>query len=153
MSGAADEGSCRCGSVRFKAAGTPMLTMACHCAGCQKMASSAFSLSSLYSADRFQLSEGEPVRGGLGTGPEHMFCGSCMSWLFTVPDGVEGLVNVRSSMFGNAPAHRPFIDVHLGEGFGWAESGAPRRFDTVPEDSEFPQLMADYAEWDGRVME
>ena len=31
------EGGCRCGQVRLKISAPPLLTMACHCTGCQKM--------------------------------------------------------------------------------------------------------------------
>ena len=44
-------GSCRCGKVGISVTGAPMLTMACHCSGCQRMTASAFSLSSLYHQD------------------------------------------------------------------------------------------------------
>ncbi|MGO7808074.1 aldehyde-activating protein, partial [Rhizobium ruizarguesonis] len=38
------EGGCRCGRVRVKISVPPLRTMACHCTGCQKMKSSAYSL-------------------------------------------------------------------------------------------------------------
>ena len=145
------DGACRCGEVRFHAEGAPLVTMACHCRGCQRMSASAFSLSSLYPADRFQVTEGEAVRGGLRTGPSHMFCGSCMTWLYTVPEGMDEFVNVRSAMLDDAAEHRPFIETYRGEGFDWANSGAARSYESVPEDSEFGGLIGAYAEWDGRV--
>jgi hypothetical protein len=43
--GVTKEGGCRCGRVRLKITKRPLLTMACHCTGCQRMSSSAFSLS------------------------------------------------------------------------------------------------------------
>ena len=151
MTGPAHTGQCRCGEVRFTAQGAPLVTMACHCRGCQRMSSSAFSLSSLYPADRFQVENGETVRGGVGTGPSHMFCPTCMSWLFTMPEGLEGFVNVRSTMFEDATEHRPFIETYRAEGFDWASSGAARTYETAPEDSEFSDLVTAYGEWDGRV--
>ena len=153
MSEAADEGHCRCGAVRFRVAGAPLLTMACHCSGCQRMAASAFSLSSLYPESAFDLLEGEPVLGGMRGRSRQYFCPSCMSWLYTRPEGAEGFINVRSTTLGNAARHRPLIDVHLREGLGWAESGAPKRFEAVPDEADFPQLTAAYAQWDGRVMQ
>ena len=115
------------------------------------MSAGAFSLSSLYPADRFRVEHGEPVRGGVGSGPRHMFCGSCMTWLYTVPEGMEDYVNVRSPMFADAAEHRPYIETYLGEGLGWASAGAELSFETVPPDEDFTRLIADYAAWDGRV--
>ena len=65
------EGQCRCGQVRFTVAGAPLVTMACHCTGCQRMTGSAFSLSSLYPAIMFEVTAGEPVLGGLRGGARH----------------------------------------------------------------------------------
>jgi len=59
------EGSCRCGQVRVRISAPPMLSMACHCAGCQKMTASAFALTATIPAAGFEVIQGEPVVGGL----------------------------------------------------------------------------------------
>ncbi len=153
MSEGAQPGQCRCGAVRFEAQGAPLVTMACHCHGCQRMSASAFSLSSLYPAEAFEVVQGETVRGGLKTGPNHSFCPSCMSWLYTVPEGMDAFINVRSTLFERAREHRPYMETYRVEGLEWAETGAPRRYETVPGDEEFGELMAGYAAWDGRVQQ
>ncbi|TMJ34620.1 MAG: aldehyde-activating protein, partial [Alphaproteobacteria bacterium] len=38
------EGGCLCGRIRFRITAPPLLTMACHCSGCQKLSASAYSL-------------------------------------------------------------------------------------------------------------
>ena len=68
------KGSCRCGRVQFSVNAVPLITMACHCTGCQKMTASAFSLSTLYFAKDFSVEVGEPVIGGLHGGTRHFFC-------------------------------------------------------------------------------
>jgi hypothetical protein len=115
------------------------------------MTASAFSLNSLYSADQFELLEGETVLGGLKGPAKQHFCASCSSWLFTVPEGMDAYVVVRSTLLDDCERHRPFVDMWRGEGLDWVGSGAERRFDTVPGQDEFPLLVADYAAWDGRV--
>ena len=42
------EGGCRCGRVRLRVEAPPLITMACHCTGCQRMSASAFSLTVQY---------------------------------------------------------------------------------------------------------
>ena len=59
------DGSCRCGRVKLRITKPPMITMACHCTGCQKMSSSAYSLSAAIPTEGFEVTEGEPVIGGL----------------------------------------------------------------------------------------
>ena len=39
----------------------PLITMACHCTGCQRMTASAFSLSALYPSGGFEVTEGERI--------------------------------------------------------------------------------------------
>ena len=92
------EGGCRCDQVRIKVSAPPLLTMACHCTGCQKMTSSAYSLSAAIPAEGFEVIRGEPVVGGLHGASRHFFCPHCMSWMFTRPEGLDWFVNIRSTM-------------------------------------------------------
>ena len=77
------EGGCRCGRVRLKINAAPLLTMACHCTGCQKMTGSAYSLSAAIPSEGFEVTKGEPVIGGLHGLSRHYFCPYCRSWMFT----------------------------------------------------------------------
>ena len=56
-------GGCRCGKVRFTIAAPALLTMACHCTGCQRMSASAYSLSIAVPTPGFSATQGEPVIG------------------------------------------------------------------------------------------
>jgi predicted ABC-type ATPase len=58
------EGGCRCGQVRLRITAPPLLSMACHCTGCQTMSASAFSLSLAIPTQGFEVVAGEPVIGG-----------------------------------------------------------------------------------------
>jgi hypothetical protein len=62
---------------------SPILTMACHCKGCQRMSASAFSLGAAIPSEGFEVIQGEPVIGGLHGANRHYFCAYCMSWIFT----------------------------------------------------------------------
>jgi hypothetical protein len=117
------------------------------------MTGGAYSVSSLYPAERFGVADGETVRGGLKSGPDHRFCAECMSWMYTVPEGLEAFVNVRSSMFDDAAEHRPYVEMCVGEALPGAASGAVRSYEGFPQESEFPELSAGYSAWDGRVKE
>ena len=41
------EGACQCGGVRYKLLAEPLMVMACHCKECQKLSTSAFSLTAV----------------------------------------------------------------------------------------------------------
>jgi hypothetical protein len=142
-------GSCRCGGLRFRATQAPLITSACHCTGCQKMTSSAFSLSALFAAEAFEVTEGTTVAGGSGPASGHRFCPSCLTWTFTQPPGLEGYVNVRSTLFDDTGWIRPFIETFVCEKLPFAESGAERGFERFPDMDGFPALVADYSAWAG----
>ena len=140
------EGHCRCGRVAFEVDAEPLITMACHCTGCQQMTSSAFSLSSLFSSAAFSVTSGEPVIGGLHGSTRHFFCDYCMSWLFTRPEGMEDFVNVRATLLEDARDFRPFLETYTQEKLAWAYTGAEHSFPQFPPQALFPDLLKAYAQ-------
>ena len=122
------EGGCRCGQVRLRISAPPLLTMACHCTGCQRMTSSAFSLSAAFLSESFAVTKGEPVIGGLHGPTRHYFCPYCMSWMFTRPEGFDWLVNVRSTMLDDPRWSTPFIETWTSEKLPWVTTPAVHSF-------------------------
>ncbi|TFY94182.1 GFA family protein [Pseudomonas nabeulensis] len=141
------EGGCRCNRVRFSVSLAPVITMACHCTGCQKMSSSAFSLSALVPASGFTVTQGCPVIGGLHGVDRHYFCPQCMSWLFTRPHGIDEFVNVRATLLDNAQDYAPFMETWTSEKLAWASTSAVESFAQLPAPQDFPRLMQAYAEF------
>jgi hypothetical protein len=139
------EGGCRCGQVRFRATKPPLLTMACHCRGCQQMTASAFSLSAAIPADAFEIIAGEPVVGGLHGPSRHFMCPHCLSWMFTRPEGIDGFVNVRSVLFDRAEWSEPFLETWTSEALDWARTPAVHSFETFPPMDAYEGLIAGYA--------
>ena len=140
------EGGCRCGRVRMRISAQPILTMACHCKGCQRMSSSAFSLGVAIPSEGFIVIQGEPVIGGLHGANRHYFCAYCMSWIFTRAQGIDQFVNLRPTMLDDASWFSPFIETCTKEKLPWAVTGAVHSFETFPPATEWPGLMAEYAE-------
>lgn len=143
------EGGCRCGHVRFRINAQPLLTMACHCTGCQRMSASAFSLSTAVPTDGFAVTSGQTVLGGLRGEQRHHFCPQCLSWLFTRTDGMDWFVNVRSTMLDDTAGTEPFVETWTREKLGWASTPAVHRYGALPELSEYENLMRQFARRDG----
>ena len=141
------EGSCRCERVCFSVSAAPVMTMACHCTGCQKMSSSAFSLSALIPASAFTVNQGCPVIGGLHGADRHYFCPHCMSWLFTRPHGIDEFVNVRATLLDNANSYVPFMETWTREKLPWVSTPAVESFEQLPEPQAFARLLQAYAEF------
>ena len=138
------EGACRCGRVRPRISSPPLLTMACHCTGCQKMSSSAYSLSAAVPAESFAVTEGEPVVGGLHGAARHYFCGWCMTWMFTRPDGIDFFVNVRPTMLDDTRWFEPFVETFTDEKLAWATTSARHSYPTLPAMDDYQGLIEGY---------
>ena len=139
------EGGCRCDRLRFRVTEPPLVSMACHCTGCQKMTGSAFSLSLMIMDKGFEVTKGEPVIGGLHGDIRHYFCAHCMSWVFTRPNAEIPFVNLRSTMLDDASWVVPFIESYVSEKLPWATTAATHSFATFPEREDYPALIQEYA--------
>jgi hypothetical protein len=141
------EGGCRCGQVRLRISAPPLLTMACHCTGCQRMSASAFSLSAAIPSQGFEVTKGEPVIGGLrGKEANHHFCPSCMSWMFTRAAGMDWFVNLRPTMLDNPRWFKPFIETYTSEKLPWASTAAVHSFERFPAFEDYAGLTKEFAE-------
>jgi hypothetical protein len=110
------------------------------------MTASAFSLSALYPSSAFDVTQGEPVIGGLHAAPRHFFCDFCMSWLFTRFAETDDFVNVRATMLDGAATFRPFIESYTCEKLPWATTGAAHSFEQFAPAEAYPALMKAFAE-------
>lgn len=137
-------GGCRCGQVRFAITAPPLLTMACHCKGCQRMTGGPYSLSVAVPPEGFEVTQGEPVIGGVGEPAMHYHCPHCMSWLFTRPPGAP-FVNVRSPMLDDAAGLEPFIETYASSAFAFAKTGAPHSYAEFPPMEAYQALMEAFA--------
>lgn len=138
-------GSCRCEQVQFEVTAPPLVTMACHCRGCQKMTGSAYSLSAAIPSQGFRVTRGEPVIGALHGPTRHYYCPHCKSWLFTRPEGMDFFVNVRPTMLAEAVWAEPFIETCVEEKLAWATTPARHSFAQYPPPELYQPLMAEYA--------
>lgn len=124
----------------------PIITFACHCNGCQKMASSAFSMTAIFMATAFEVTKGETVVGGMKSPDlEHRFCPECMTWMFTRPAAWKDIVNVRPTMLDDHAWFAPFAETYMKTKLPWVNTGAVHSFEEFPPQDSFPKLMADYA--------
>ncbi|MGL3605662.1 GFA family protein [Rhizobium sp. G187] len=142
----ADQGSCRCGQVTLKVRGRPVMTLACHCKGCQKMTASAFSLSALYPQDCVEITGPEPVIGGMHGELRHHFCPHCLSWVFTRAELFGPLINVRATMLDHAADLVPFVETCTTEKLPWVTIPTRHSYPQFPPMEDFPKLMAEFSE-------
>src|SRR5262245_57408290 len=140
------EGGCRCGKIRFRISKTPLLTMACHCTGCQHMSASAFSTSVMVPTDGVELIAGDPVIGGLHgqrAPPQHCDWRKC--WVFTCIVPEMGFTNVRAGALDDPSWFAPFVDVYTSEALPWAKTGARHSYPQFPTMEQYGPLLTEFA--------
>jgi hypothetical protein len=139
------EGGCRCGDVRFAVREAPLLEMACHCRGCQRMSASAYSTTIVVPGGGFAILQGDTVVGGAGSAElEHHHCDRCKSWVYTRPLPDLGFVNVRATLLDDPSWFRPWLETQTAEKLPWAETGAVRSFERFPDLADYGDLIAAY---------
>ena len=136
-------GSCRCGRVTIAVSAPPLLTMACHCTGCQKMSASAYSLSVAIPLEGFHVTAGEPMIGGLHGEARHHFCGYCMTWMFTRMEGMP-FVNVRPTMLEDTSWFVPFVETWTIEALPWTNLSVRHSYARFPPSEDYGRLVAEY---------
>jgi hypothetical protein len=109
------------------------------------MSASAFSLSIAVPAEGFRMIAGDPVPGGKRPPEQHYFCGCCLTWLFTRPEGLHWRVNVRASALDDHGGFVPFAELWAREKLPWAQTPARHSFETVPELAAFEPLVREFA--------
>lgn len=109
------------------------------------MSSSAYSLSAAIPSEAFEVTKGEPVVGGLHGASKHYFCGYCMTWMFTRPEGIDWFVNLRPTMLDDHAWFAPFIETWTSEKLPWAATSAVHSYEALPSFEEYEPLVAEYA--------
>jgi hypothetical protein len=111
------------------------------------MTSSAYSLTAMIPANAFQITQGEPVIGGLhGDKTQHYFCPHCMTWMFTRNKGWDAFVNVRPTLLDQTGWFGVFMETYTSEKLSFASTGAKRSFPKFPKPEDFEGLLKDYKE-------
>ncbi|MDX2238043.1 MAG: GFA family protein [Hyphomonadaceae bacterium] len=139
-----NEGACMCGRVRVRVNAPPIMTMACHCRGCQCLSGSAFSLTAMFSADAFEVVSGETRIGALHGDSAYVYCAHCLNWLYTAPAGAP-IVNARPALFDVPAWFVPFVESYVSEKLPWAATPARYCFAQWPPPEEYGALMQAFA--------
>jgi hypothetical protein len=125
----------------------PLIAMACHCRGCQKLTSGAYSLTLMLQKSGFE-SHGETELGALHRAEsQHHYCTRCKTWLYTTAPSLDGmgLLNFRPTMLEDASWVVPYVESYVSEKLPGVITGAKHSFDQFPPPERYEDLMGAYA--------
>ena len=100
------KGGCQCGALRYEIVKPPLMIYACHCSGCQRIAGSAFALSTTIAEASLEFTAGKPQRvswtSEAGNERYGTFCGDCGCRIAHGQKPSSGFLSLRAGTFDDA---------------------------------------------------
>lgn len=130
------QGSCLCGQVTYTLHEAPLAIAACHCKQCQKLSTSAFSISAMVNANAVEV-DGELKEwrrtGASGQESAARFCPNCGTHIYHFNPAQPGTLMLKLSSLEDTSVIHPTIHVWVQEKQDWYQipEGATV-FDTQP---------------------
>lgn len=142
------EGGCLCGALRYRLACDAVLCVyCCHCRDCQRLSSSAFSVSLVLPAAAFMLLQGDPKsiarRADSGREVRGFFCGDCGTRLFDRVIGQPEIMVVKAATLDDTAWLRPVAQFWTGRKQAWVTLPQDQLVDARQPDN-FAEVIALY---------
>ena len=126
-------GGCRCGAIRYLAAGEPEHSTLCHCADCRRSAGAPVVGWAMFAEEALAI-EGSPRTYESSPGTFRQFCATCGSGLFYRNAALfPGKVDVQTGTLDDANALPPVARIQVADaGAWWHDFAAMPTFDRFP---------------------
>lgn len=118
------KGSCQCGSITYELAEPPLKVIACHCRQCQKLSTSAFSVTAMVKASALtfhgelkfweRLADSGNVNGAA-------FCPNCGNRLYHFNPADPEHIKLKPSTLEDTRVIQPSMHVWVSEKQDWFE--------------------------------
>ncbi len=117
------EGGCQCGALRYLITAAPLMIYACHCANCQRIAGSAFGLSTTITEDSLEFTTGTPKtatwQSEAGNERYGTFCGDCGCRIAHGQAPSNGILSLRAGTFDDPCWVIPAGHIWTGSAQSW----------------------------------
>lgn len=132
-------GACQCGNVRYRVTEPPLVTVACHCRDCQKLSTSAFSLTMVMRRSGFKLLSGEPKSWSRPTDSGGTavcwFCPDCGNRIYHENPAMPDIVRLKPGTLDDTSVLAPQAHVWTNREQPWLE-----RSEALPKIEEQPDV-------------
>lgn len=115
-------GACQCGGVTYQLLSEPQMVVACHCKECQKLSTSAFSITAMVNADQVKF-EGEmadwsrPADSGNISAAK--FCPGCGNRIYHYNPAEPDKIKLKASNLSDTSIIKPVAHVWVSEKQDW----------------------------------
>jgi hypothetical protein len=130
------QGSCQCGSVTYELREPPLMVVACHCKQCQKLSTSAFSITAVVKADAVEF-KGEMKdwsrMADSGNVNAAKFCPTCGNRIYHYNPDEPDIIKLKPSSLADTSIIEPTAHVWVSEKMPWFQIPAGVKvFDRQP---------------------
>ncbi len=116
------EGSCQCGEVTYKLLSEPLTVIACHCKECQKLSTSAFSITAVVKADSVKF-QGELVEWSRTADSGNIngakFCPTCGNRIYHFNPDEPEKIKLKPSNLSDTSIIQPTAHVWVSQKQDW----------------------------------
>ena len=114
-------GGCLCGSIRYRATGSPQSTSLCHCNSCRRSTGGPSLAWAIFAEDDVEITDGELAVHVSSPGVERGFCARCGSSLTYRRADRPGLFDVTTASLDDPEAFPPSKEIWVEERLSWIE--------------------------------
>ena len=114
-------GGCRCGAIRYRVSGPPVMVEYCHCNSCRRSSGSAVTVLAGFPRDGFEILAGVPTYYESTSVVKRSFCGTCGSPLFYENQDYPDEVYISLGSFDEPEKLPPDRHVWVSERITWHE--------------------------------
>ncbi len=116
------EGSCQCGNVTYRLLEAPIMVAACHCRECQKLSTSAFSITAIVKTESVQFSgKMQDWSRGCDSGniSAAKFCPTCGNRIYHYNPEDLATIKLKPSNLNDTRIIEPKIHIWVSEKQDW----------------------------------
>ncbi|CAH0537779.1 GFA family protein [Vibrio marisflavi] len=116
------KGSCQCGNVTYELLQPPKMVVACHCKECQKLSTSAFSITAVVDTDSVkfngEMSEWSRVADS-GNINGAKFCPTCGNRMYHFDPNQPNMIKLKPANLNDTSILKPTVHVWVSEKQDW----------------------------------
>ncbi|WP_425601994.1 GFA family protein [Shewanella insulae] len=116
------KGACQCGGVTYELHSAPLMVVACHCKECQKLSTSAFSITAVVNADSIEF-QGEMAEwsrvADSGNVNGAKFCPTCGNRIYHFDPKDPSKIKLKPSNLSDTSLIVPTSHVWVSEKQSW----------------------------------
>ncbi|MBU2708068.1 GFA family protein [Zooshikella marina] len=129
-------GSCQCGNVTYQLLEPPTHVIACHCRACQKLSTSAFSITAVVNADSVsfhgEMKQWERLADS-GNKNYAKFCPNCGNRIYHFDPDNPDVIKLKPSTLSDTRIIKPTVHVWVREKQAWYQiPNGVKQFQTQP---------------------